>query len=44
VWQAAFGDYALEDESMAAWYDSEVKPALTALPHSSSTPGGNGSP
>lgn len=25
VWQAAYGDYALEDESMATWYQHRIK-------------------
>lgn len=28
VWQAAYGDYALEEDSMAAWYNSQVRPHL----------------
>jgi hypothetical protein len=30
VWQAAYGDYALEDESMAIWFNSQVKASLKA--------------
>lgn len=29
VWQAAYGDYALEDESMATWYNSQTTPPET---------------
>lgn len=29
VWQAAYGDYALEDESMATWYNSQATPPNT---------------
>lgn len=32
VWQAAYGDYALEDESMATWYNSQVKTGLSTPP------------
>ncbi|MFL6463278.1 MAG: hypothetical protein ACJ73N_02570, partial [Bryobacteraceae bacterium] len=32
VWQAAYGDYALEDESMATWYTSQVKTGLFTPP------------
>jgi hypothetical protein len=29
VWQAAYGDYALEDESMATWYQHRRDPRVT---------------
>lgn len=28
VWKAVQGDYALEDETMAVWYNTQVKPTL----------------
>lgn len=35
VWKAVQGDYALEDESMATWYTTQVEPHLASVP----TPG-----
>ncbi len=32
VWQAAYGDYALEDESIVAWFNSQVKSKLSTMP------------
>jgi hypothetical protein len=32
VWKAVQGDYALEDESMAVWYKTQVKPTVAAAP------------
>ncbi len=32
VWKATHGEYALEEENMATWYNTQIKPKLPQLP------------